>query len=79
MARNYHLAFVDDIDAVAHNTRDVRDIFSSSEFHAQRMGTEDQKAKTEYILISRNTRQKVRQNITVNNYNYNEVVKSSNI
>lgn len=68
------LAFADDIDAVAHNVRDVKEIFSSFEAHAQGMGLEINEAKTKYMVTSRNPRQRIRQNITINNYNL-EVVK----
>lgn len=71
------LDFTDDINAVVHNTRNVREILSSSEFHTQKMELRANEAKTKCMIISRDET-KGTKNIAVNNYNQAFLTNNNN-
>ncbi|CAG9835780.1 unnamed protein product [Diabrotica balteata] len=60
--------------AVAQSTLEIKDIFSSFEEAALNIGLKINEDKTKYMAVSKQERRRIRQNITINDHNF-EVVK----
>ncbi|CAG9830616.1 unnamed protein product [Diabrotica balteata] len=68
------LAFADDVDAATQSTLDIKDIFLSFEEAALNIGLKINEDKTKHMVVSKQERRRIWQNITINDHNF-EVVK----
>ncbi|CAG9832981.1 unnamed protein product [Diabrotica balteata] len=62
------------VDAVAQSTLEIKDVFLSFEEAALDIGLKINEDKTKYMVVSKQERRRIRQNITINDHNF-EVVK----
>ena len=62
------------MDTIAQSTRDAKEVFTLFENGAKEVGLEVNEDKTKYMVATKNPRPRVRQNVTINEYNF-EVVK----
>lgn len=74
---NLLLAFADDVDIIGNSRLNVKNTFSNFEEHAGNMGLKINEEKTKYMYSTRNNRirDRVGQNITIDDYNFERVKK----
>jgi Reverse transcriptase (RNA-dependent DNA polymerase) len=66
-------AFADDVDAITNTPRDMNEIFYLFDQGAREMGLRVNEEKTKYMVLSRNPRNRVRQNVYLADYNIENV------
>lgn len=64
------MAFANDMNAIEQSTRYVKYIFTYFENAIKHMGLIDNEDNTKYMVVSKNTRRRVRQNLTINDRNF---------
>ena len=70
------LAFADDIDAIGKNMVGIKESFLKIEKENQRVGLKINEEKAKYMHVARNPlRDRVRQNVTMDTYNFESVQK----